>query len=63
MYFYNDLNVAITSTAQEIERTKGTRMQIRLFISAPHILSMVCDIILCAGYVASLLSKKPSFLG
>jgi len=38
-------------------------MQIKLFISAPHILSLMCDVMLCVRHVASLLSKKPSFLG
>lgn len=38
-------------------------MQIKLFISAPPILCLMCDVMLCVRYVASLLSKKPSFLG
>lgn len=63
MYFYDDLNVAITSNAQEMERTKKTSMQNKLFISASHILPLRCDIVLCVRYVPSLLSKQPPFLG
>lgn len=63
MYFRSDLKVAITSNAQKIERTKRTSMQIKLFISASHIPSLRCDIVLCDRYVPSLLSRQPSFLG